>query len=266
MPIKLTTLNNKAIQQFQADLTVNAIRDKNDSLIFRYSSINRAKGYFYARTYINGKDKFTKLGSYPMVSAQTAHQALKQVHHQNAFINHNTFNTMNELCDWYINRLNNDSDLKVKTKKQTTAMIVNHIKPLLGAYRLREINHALIDAEFVQVIRRKLALSTVTLLLTVLNGMIKRAKALGLISKNSQIASDISISKYTRKRATPKLTRLNKQLFLKIPKLQANQKKSHQMIILMLITFATRAGETASAKWQDFDFENLLWRIPGSET
>jgi integrase len=40
----------------------------------------------------------------------------------------------------------------------------------------------------------------------------------------------------------------------------------HQALFVLLIMHSTRIGETINAKWDAFDFEQKLWRIPEHDT
>ena len=264
MSTKIITISNNTIKLYRGCVTVTLLRDPKTSLYFHYSKVNRDKGVFYARIYKNGEDKKVRIGKYPEIRAQRAHQAISNIHLKDDFFSHNELTTMAQLCDWYINRTKSNKQIKVKTAKQTVSLITNHIKPYLAHLVINEVNEGQIDQYWFTPIQNKLALSTIVLALTTLNAMFTWATKLKLLSKNP--VDKLSIANFTHQRPATKVGRLTDvKLKLCLKRLNELPMQS-QLLLVMVLLHGTRIGETSRARWDAFDFKACLWRIPASDT
>jgi len=264
MSTQVMAISNNSIKLNKNSVTVTLLRDPKTSLHFHYSTVNRDKGVFYARIYKNGKDKKVRIGKYPEISAQRAHQAISNIHLKDDCFSHNELTTMAQLCDWYINRTKNNKQIKAKTAKQTVSLITNHIKPYLAHLVIDEVNEGQIDQYWFTQIQSKLALSTIALALVTLNAMFTWATKLKLLCKNP--VDKLSIANFTHQRPATKVGRLtNVKLKLCLKRLNELPMQS-QLLLVMLLLHGTRIGETTNARWDAFDFRACLWRIPAADT
>ncbi len=264
MTTMTTSVTNNNININKNSVTVTLLRDPRTSLYFHYSKVNRDKGVFYARIYRDGKDKKVRIGKYPEISAQRAHQAISNIHLKDDCFDHNELTTMAQLCDWYINRTNSNKQIKSKTAKQTVSLITNHIKPYLAHLVIDEVNEGQIDQYWFMPIQNKLALSTIALALTTLNAMFVWATKLKLLSKNP--VEKLSIANFTHQRPTTKIGRLTDVKLKHCLKNINDLPMQSQLLLMMLLLHGTRIGETSKARWDAFDFENAIWRIPAVDT
>lgn len=264
MSIKIITISNDTIKLYRDSVTVTQLRDPKTSLYFHYSKVDRNKGVFYARIYKNGEDKKVRIGKYPEISAQRAHQAIPKIHLKDDYFAHNELRTMEELCEWYINRTKSNKQIKVKTAKQTVSLITNHIKPYLAHLMIDEINEGQIDQYWFTPIQSKLALSTIALALVTLNAMFTWATKLKLLSKNP--VDKLSIANFTHQRPATKVGRLTDVKLKRCLKRLNELPMQSQLLLVMLLLHGTRIGETTNARWDAFDFNTALWRIPASDT
>lgn len=266
--LRMTTqriaISNRAISLMKNSVTVTQLRDPKKSLYFRYSTVDRDKGVFYARKYAGGKDCMMRIGKFPEVSAQRAHQALTNIHLTAAHFNQSEFTLVGELCDWYISRTKNNKQISDKTIKQTVSLITNHIKSYLVDIPIDTITDGLLDKLWFTPIQNKLALSTISLALVTMNAMFTWAAKLKHISKNP--VEKLSIGRFTHKRPVVKEGRVNDKSLVRLFKNLNALSIENQMLIVLLALHGTRIGETTTACWDDFDFKNLLWRIPASKT
>jgi len=264
MSTQVMAISNNAIKLNKNSVTVTQLRDPKTSLYFHYSKVDRDKGVFYARIYKNGEDKKVRIGKYPEISAQRAHQAISNIHLKADCFAHNELKTMAELCDWYINRTKSNKQIKVKTVKQTVSLITNHIKPYLAHLMIEGINEGQIDQYWFTPIQSKLALSTIALGLTTLNAMFTWATKLKFLSKNP--VDKLSIAHFTHQRPAIKIGRLTDVKLKQCLKTFNELPMQNQLLLVMLLLHGTRIGETTNARWDAFDFNMSLWRIPASDT
>lgn len=264
MTTLVTVVSNKAIESNKNNVTVTQLRDPKSSLLFIYSTVDRDMGVFYLRVFKDGHDKKVRIGKYPEISSYRAQQALVNIRLKDDYFNHSELTDMAQLCDWYIARTKHNKQIMEKTAKQTISLITNHIRPYLAHLMIDVMSDGLIDKHWFTPIQSKLALTTISSALTTLNGMFTWATKLKVISKNP--VPKLSIASFTNKRPAVKVGRLNDSK-LKHCLAQLNTLAiDTQMLLVLLILHGTRIGETAKAHWDDFDFDNSLWRIPASDT
>lgn len=122
----------------------------------------------------------------------------------------------------------------------------------------------LIDEVLFQPLQAKLALSTVDNILSVFNAAIKRAIQVQLIKYNP--LPKCTLAEFTNQRPKIKTTRLTQRTLLNAIKSLNKQSIEHQLLFVLLVLHGTRIGETINAKWEAFDFEQKLWRIPAQDT
>ena len=264
MSTQVMAISNNSIKLNKNSVTVTLLRDPKTSLYFHYSTVSRDKGVFYARIYKNGEDKKVRIGKYPEITAQSAHQAIRNIHLKEDIFSHNELTTMAELCDWYITRTKSNKQIKVKTAKQTVSLITNHIKPYLAHLVIDEVNEGQIDQYWFMPIQSKLALSTIALALVTLNAMFTWATKLKLLSKNP--VDKLSIARFTHQRPATKVGRLTDVKLKQCLKRFNELPLQNQLLLVMLLLHGTRIGETSKARWDAFDFENAIWRIPAADT
>jgi integrase len=174
------------------------------------------------------------------------------------------FKTVGELLTWYSKRLANNKALAEHTKKNQQACIKQHLLPLLGHIKISSISLSLIDEVLFQPLQAKLALSTVDNILSVLNAAIKRAIQVQLIQYNP--LPKCTLAEFTNQRPKVKATRLTQSSLLNAIRNLNKQSVEHQLLFVLLVLHGTRIGETVNAKWEAFDFEQKLWRIPAQDT
>ena len=264
MTTLVTVISNEAIKSNKDSVTVTQLRDPKASLYFRYSKVSRDKGVFYARIYRHGKDQMVRIGKYPQISTKNAKQAIPNIYLREEYFNHNEITDMDQLCEWYIARLQCNRQISIKTAKQTVSMIRRQIKPYLAHLSINEIDIGSLDLYWYSAIQSKLALSTISLALVTLNAMFTWATKLQLISKNPVIK--LSLANFTHRRPKIKVCKLNEAMLEEcLSKLMGWPIEKRVLLILML-SHGTRIGETTKARWDAFDFERLIWRIPASDT
>lgn len=232
MSIKVISISNKTIELNRNSVTVTLLRDPKTSLYFHYSKVNRDKGVFYVRLYKSGKDKKIRIGKYPEISAQRAHQAIANIHLKDDCFSHSELTNMEQLCDWYSNRTQSNKQIKVKTAKQTVSLIMNHIKPYLAHLSISEVTEGKIDQYWFTPIQTELALSTISLALVTLNAMFRWATKLKLLTKSP--VGKLSIANFTNQRPVTKVGRLTevklKQCLIRLNELPMQS----QLLVVML--------------------------------
>jgi len=257
-------INNAAIIEHKNSVTVTRLRDPKTSLLLIYSSANRGKGVFYIRLYQNKKDKFIKIGTFPGISSKTAQQAVRNIVRRQDHFDYSEIKNMGMLCDWFIERTEGNKQIARATQIQNISIINNHIRPYLSQFKINEIKLSTLNSAWFMPLQNTLALSSISLVLTVLNAMFSWAKKLRMTIIN--LDDKLSLADFTHQKVKPKICRLTE---VKLKKSISSFEKlsvKNQTLVMLLIFHGTRIGETTTARWEDFDFEKLLWRIPASQT
>jgi len=257
-------INNAAIIKHKNSVTVTRLRDPRTSLVLIYSKVNRDKGVFYIRLYQNKKDKFIKIGKFPDISAKVAQQAVKNIRRREDYFDYSEIQSMSELCDWFIERTRGNKQIAHATRLQNISIINNHIRPYLSGFNISEINLSTLNKAWFMPLQNTLALSSISLVIIIFKAMFSWANRLQMITINP--IEGLSLASFTHQKVKPKIGRLTevklKYSISSLKKLSAR----HQTLVMLLLFHGTRIGETTTARWDDFDFENLLWRIPASQT
>ncbi|MGJ8693949.1 MAG: tyrosine-type recombinase/integrase [Thalassotalea sp.] len=261
-------LSHASIKENQTDLTTHQLRDTKLPIYFRSHSSNRDLGTFYLVLNKKGKTHWIKLGVYPALSPSSARvqakKLLSESANKTAVPSQLEFINVAELLSWYLQRIKENKALSPHSKQNQTIAIQRHLLPLLGKTSIEEVCLPLIERLLYQPLQKVLALSTLENILAVLNAAFKRATKVQLIRYNPLL--NCSLAEFTHQRPKVKVTRLTHKALLSRLKTLKNERDSHQMLFFLLVVHATRIGETVAAKWEHFDFEEKLWRIPAANT
>ncbi|WP_448214026.1 tyrosine-type recombinase/integrase [Colwellia sp. MEBiC06753] len=267
-----TKISDRSIAKYKSHTNVFQLTDEVSPLIFRYHQ-NREHGTFHLAKRINGQMLWRKLDVYPDVSTTTAHKmlmiALEQLSISNmqgisSLTRGQSMSSVNNVLTWYRDRLLHDQSLSPHTVKAGVTAINNHLIPKLGNVLIDDIDRSRLDTLLLWPLQQELKLSTVRQIFQVLKRSFKLAKNVGLISKNPLI--NHQFSEFISARIKPRATRLSNISLPKVLHQIKNESLANQLLVLLMLIYGTRIGETTSARWQDFDFKRNVWRIPTEHT
>jgi integrase len=112
--------------------------------------------------------------------------------------------------------------------------------------------------------QKKYDLSTLKGAFQCLKAAFGQAQRLGYLTNNP--VKEIAFSDITAGKVIPRKSKIErwplKQLLHLIDQLPQDTK----MFTMLCLGYLTRNGETALATWNDFDFDKMLWHIPGHNT
>jgi integrase len=189
---------------------------------------------------------------------------VKNIRRREDHFDYSEIKNMTELCDWSIERTIGNKQIAHATRLQNISIINNHIRPYLSQFNISEINLNTLNKAWYMPLQNTLALSSISLVIIILKAMFTWAKRLQMITINP--IEELSLANFTHQKVKPKIGRLTevklKHAISSLAKLSAR----NQTFVMLLLFHGTRIGETTTARWDDFDFENLLWRIPASQT
>ena len=142
--------------------------------------------------------------------------------------------------------------IKPSTYASYKAKMMNHILPYLGEQRFNTLSEKVIQ-EWIEMLKEKLAVSSVRVVFQVLNTCLKAAEVKGLLSYNPCLRIMVP------KRVGSKIHALSKeeQNLLK----SEAEKHSKGLPVILALETGLRIGEISGLKWEDIDFENCLLRV-----
>mgnify|MGYP000212268921 CR=1 FL=1 len=261
-------LSHASIKANQDDVSIHQLRDAKQSIYFRYHASNRERGSFFLVLNKAGKTNWIKLGIYPNLSPgfarEKAIQLLKQASIKDAVPTQLEFETVAQLLNWYLERIQENKALSAHSKQNQSIVIKRHLLPRLGETKIETICLPVIERLLFQPLQKQLALTTLENVLAVLNAAFKRAAKVQLIRVNP--LQNCSLAEFTHQRPKVKATRLTHKALRTCIQSLKNESPANQMLFTLLVVHATRIGETVAAKWDDFDLNEKLWRIPAANT
>ncbi len=265
-------ISDRTIKNYQDKSDVFQLTDEASSLVFRYHQ-SRTSGSFYLAKRVNNQMVWRKLDSYPDISTTIAHKMLKialgkiVVSSMQGIVSlsrgHAMLSAGNVLV-WYRDRLFYDKSLSPHTVKAAKTAINNHLIPKLGNVSIDDIDRRKLDSLLLWPLQQELKLSTVRQIFQVLKRSFKLAQNVGLIEQNPLV--NHQFSEYVSAKIKPKSMRLSAITLPKVFSQIAGGSIANQTLILLMLIYGTRIGETTSARWQDFDFKRNEWRIPAEHT
>lgn len=266
-----STLSDAAIKRHFLMPEVREIKDTRHPIRLRINQ-SRTKATWYVVVYKNNKAIWKKVGYWPDVSCRSFIQKLPdilaalQIEPDKNIRAKYEFQTVGEVCTWYINRSEKNRALSDERKSGLKAAVKNQIVPTLGGVLVADLTKPLIDERMMQPLQSKYETSTVNQAWRILKTMIKRAHELSLIESNPLLTFkfvDFITTKIQPKAAKLKpsdVAIVDDSLDCKTTKPQA------RFLVLLMLMHGTRIGETRKARWEHFDIDGGFWNIPTSDT
>jgi integrase len=248
--------------------SITQLRDTKLSLYYRYHTKHRMLGTFYITVNKNSKTHWIKVGVFPQLTPKLAKEKatklLQEFAQKQVIPSGLEFKTLEELLLWYHDRIIHNKSLSRHTIQNQSIAVKQHLLPCLGDIKIKDLSLPLINSKLFEPLQMKLALSTINGILSVLNAALKRALKVQLITYNPVVKC--TLAEFTNQRPKVKSTRLTHKALSTRLKSINTLKLSHRMLLSMILLHATRIGETVNARWDEFDFEEKLWRIPALHT
>ena len=174
--------------------------------------------------------------------------------------------TLNDFCDDYLNTAYLEETTKAFYKNQ----IENHIKPIMGHLKLKDIKPTHVQSYIEKLSKKpkvsrsgevetdeRLSTSTVQRYLTVLRSILKTALKRGLITENPANGERLTLPKVQ----DPKIEFFTRTEAAKILACAEDEPLSFQVMMHLAIFAGGRRGEITALKFSDIDFERQIVTI-----
>lgn len=225
------------------------------------------KGLETGTWYLRKGKKYHPLGGYPAVPVSQVKERLPSIVMEltlnpEANIEISGFQNVSDLLEWYCDRAQSDRELSKKRKATVKSVINKHLIPMLGDKLIDELNHACIDDALIWRLQSKYSLSNVRLIFSALKAAFKLASKQNRISTNP--LAGLQFTDFIQKRINPKDAQIRASDIPAVLSSLVDCHYSTRMLILMMLLFGTRIGETRQAKWSHIDGD--YWYLPAEHT
>lgn len=263
------SLSESAIRRYQKDPEVRELRDPRYPLRLRFHA-GRTGGSWYLVRYESGQAVWQRLGKYPQiapgtviehVAGQVAGGAVFSAGKSAAL---GEFERVGDVLRWYYDRSQIDRTRSDKFLISELSYLRRHLLPALDLLPLAEVSRQVLDKLVVWPLQTRLKPKTIKQVFSVLRRAFKCAEQLHMITGNP--LADIKFSDFMRVQNLPKTGKIRAdhvpELFVRLD----DCPWPHRALVLLMLLFGTRIGETRKARWSDFDRANGFWHIPACNT
>jgi integrase len=261
-------LSQGAIQKYRHQDVM--LRDANvPYLFFRFSKSDKHIGSFQMGFTNNGKSTSRVIGRFPLLSIKEARKeaiAMRQYIEADSYTatKDKCFKICGELLDWYREFRCTDPSISLSTKKNVEHHIEHVLKPILSRQNLLDLTPGFMSEQWLKSELDNYQISTLKSGFQCLKAAFSRAHKLGYIKINPIVK--ISFGDLSTTRIKPRENRIQFWSISKLTGLINGLPPELRILSLLCLGYLTRNQETVMAKWEHFDFKNLLWHIPAENT
>ncbi|CAK3933125.1 Tyr recombinase domain-containing protein [Vibrio crassostreae] len=240
------------------------LRESGLPLRFRFHQ-NRQSGSWY----VVRRDKWHLLGYWPVLTVSAVKKVLPEklallaVNGQSNLL-HTEFESVGDVLTWYQGRIEKDAHRSKERKATIRSAIKCHLQPHLGELAIEALNRQTLDDALIWPLQENHSLASVKSVLSVLKQAFKQAEKLERIDHNP--LAGVVFSDFITTQIQPKDGRLFANHIEPLFQALLGRDRVTQCLVVMLLAFGTRIGETLAAKWRDIDMNNRQWRLPMTDT
>ena len=260
-------LNDTAIKKHASNVDVSELRDIRNPLGLRFHKSRERALWFYFK-YEGGARKRTRLGYWPTLKTKDVLAMLpsiiEKLHHGKE-IQSTSFKTVGDLLTWYAARTEKEA-LKSKSRRKSVLSAINrHLFPMLENISITAVRKVVIDEQLILPLQNQsLKPSTIRQHFAVLKRAFASAKELELISVNPM--AGMKFRDHVQRRIEPKQGKLLVEDAKGVVEQLSTLPESTKVMLLFMLMFATRIGETRQIKWRYIDLHSGVITLPESVT
>lgn len=262
------SLSDAAIKRHILDPHLTQLRDSRRPLRLRFHA-SRERASWYVVRYAGGRDHWHRVGAWPSLTTRALLALLPDIEARLALdpaapVGVDAWTCAGDLLCWYRDRVATNARLSKARKSATKTAINRHLLPLIGDEPFSALNPARIDAALVWPLQEHLSLSYVRLIFGVAKRAFKQAHSLNLLDVNP--LAGVNVGDFVSVKTSPKPGALQAA---NVPDLIESLRGCAPpgcFLLLLMLMFGTRIGETRLAKWDQFDLEARTWTIPPENT
>lgn len=262
-----TQINDTAIKSHAKNLDVGELRDMRHALSLRFHKSRHRATWCYLHS-VNGSLKRTRIGYWPTLKTKEAVSMIPgivEALHQGKEVQNSTFKTVGELLNWYTARTERETIKSQSRRKGVLSAIDKHLLPRLEDVNINAVRKLLIDERLVLPLQNaNLKPSTIRQYFAILKRVFASARELELIAVNPM--AGMKFRDHVQRRIEPKQGKL---LVDDVPALLeqiSTTPVTNRMLLLFMLFFGTRIGETRQLRWRYIDLNSGQIIIPETIT
>lgn len=262
-----TQINDTAIKVHAKDGEIGELRDSRNPISLKFHK-SREKATWCYLHYVGGVTKRTRIGYWPTLKTKEAVALIPTVIesiHKGKEIQSTSFKTVGDLLTWYAARTEKEA-LKSKSRRKSVLSAINrHLFPMLENVSITAVRKVVIDEQLILPLQNQnLKPSTIRQHFAVLKRAFASAKELELISVNPM--AGMKFRDHVQRRIEPKQGKLLVEDAKGVVKQLSVLPESTKVMLLFMLMFATRIGETRQLKWRYIDLHSGVITLPESVT
>ncbi|WP_340676856.1 tyrosine-type recombinase/integrase [Paraglaciecola sp.] len=242
-------------------------------LFFRYGKnieiSDRVVGSFHISFVNDGKTTSRILGRYPILNISAARMAaLKQYlaiqKGKHSVTKKTTFKYCGELLMWYLNFRLMTAGTANKTKSNIVHQINNVLLPALQLQKINELSRMFLAEKWLIPSNSKYKISTLKGSFQCLKAAFNQASRLDYIESNPIL--NVGFGDLTASKVKPKTCKIKSIDLKKLVSQIRLFDPAMKMMCFLCLGYLTRNRETSIARWEHFNFKQMLWNIPAENT
>lgn len=260
-------LSDAAVRRYAADPAVRELKDQGRPLVLRYwRQRDRASWYLVHR------ERWHKLGNWPGLSAAAAADAIPErlqllATNPQATVAMVGMRTAGQLLDWYADRVSRDRNLSKSRKATVSSLIKNHLRPRLVDVQLEQLDRPTLDRLLFWPMQETHSVAYVRQAYGVLRKATKKAHTLNEVAIDP--LAGLVFTEFIEARITEREGRLQGEAVGQLLEHWAavyRERPADVALAVMMLSHASRVGETRQARWADIQREARIWHIPANRT
>lgn len=262
-----TQINDTAIKTHAKGVEVSELRDLKNPVSLRFHK-SRERGTWCYLHSVNGLLKRTRIGYWPTLKTKEAVAMVPSIIeniHQGKEVQSSNFKTVGELLNWYTARTERETIKSQSRRKGVLSAIDKHLLPRLEHVNINAVRKLLIDEKLVLPLQNaNLKPSTIRQYFAILKRVFASARELELIAVNPM--AGMKFRDHVQRRIEPKQGKL---LVDDTPALLEQISLTPpvtKMLLLFMLLFGTRIGETRQLRWRHIDLNSGQLIIPEAIT
>lgn len=260
-------LSDSQIKRYADDPQVDSLADLRNPLQLRFHRC-RTKGTWCLVRYEKGRKKRHRIGYWPVLKTKDAQAMLPDLLKRlgkGEQLQSTEFATVGDLLTWYLQRIELETIKSKSRRKGVVSAIKQHLMPRLGDVLLCDVRKITLDEKLILPLQNaELKPSTIRQYFAVLKRVFASAAELELITINPM--AGMKFSDHVQKRILPKFGKLQVQDIGRLGALIMELPENIKQLLLFMLMFATRIGETRQMRWSYIDFDARQIVIPESIT
>lgn len=257
------SISERVIKEYSENLNVSELSDEKSPLCIRFNK-TREKATWYLVLYERGKKHRQRIGYWPVLKYKDAlsmvPDVLKRIG-KGEDLQVSEFKTVDQLLNWYLDRIRKETVKSQSRRKGVISTINLHLLPRLDGIVISNIKKAVIDQLLIIPLQNAdLKPSSIRQYFAVLKRVFASAAELDLITVNPM--AGMKFSDHIQKRIVPKFSKLHVQDIPGVVKQAIILPLKLKNLIMFMILFGTRIGETRQMRWSYIDFDTRQITLP----